>query len=406
VTYRSWGLNREVSGLSWVGRDGRLRPPGPPPTAQGRTRARLGLLILLALLAAAVAPALGRLPAAAATRPPGPRVAGKVGILVDAGTGDVLWGRGQSKVVPPASLTKLLTAITVRASLGQREVAVTGLDAARRPARRLALRPGQPILVEQALQALMIVSANDAAVVLADRAAGSRHRFGIAMNAQSRRLGLRSSHWRDPDGLDMPGHLSSAWDLAILSRAVLRDPWLAGVVRARKASFVRPDGHRHTLTAHSRFLLDYRGAVGITTGFTDAAGHCLAAAASRDGRTLIAVLLGGPDPPADAARLMDWGFGPGRVPRTGLRLPAYVPPASVAELLARPPARPAVGAAAPARFEPPRSRHEERGRGPVGPAPAAAVAAVAVLATAFVLRRHQVRRRVRRRLADRDVAPR
>jgi len=364
-------------------------------------RARLGLLTLLALLAlpaTTVAPA----PAAAvASRPPGPKVAGKVGILVDADTGDVLWGRSQSKKVPPASLTKMLAAITVRASLGQLEVAVTPPEAARVPARRLALRPGQPILVEQALQALMIVSANDVAVVLADRAAGSRHRFGLAMNAQSRRLGLRSSHWRNSEGLDMRGHVSSAWDLAILGRAVLRDPWLAQVVRTRKASFVRPDGHGHTLTAHSRFLLDYRGAVGIKTGFTEDAGRCLAAAATRNGRTLIAVLLDSPDPPADAARLMDWGFGPGRVPRTGLRLPAYVPPASVAELLA-PPAR--SPAAAAARGELVRSRAEDED--PSGPATAAPVATIALLATAFVLRRRQVRRRVQRRLANRGTAGR
>jgi D-alanyl-D-alanine carboxypeptidase (penicillin-binding protein 5/6) len=361
-------------------------------------RARLGLLILLALLTAAVAPA----PAAAAARPPGPKVAGKVGILVDANTGDVLWGRNQSKKVPPASLTKMLAAITVRASLGLQEVAVTGRDAAGMPARRLALRPGQPILVEQALQALMIVSANDVAVVLAERAAGSRHRFGIAMNAQSRRLGLRGSHWRNAEGLDMPGHVSSAWDLAILGRAVLRDPWLARVVRARTTSFARPDGHRHTLTAHSRFLLDYRGAVGIKTGFTDDAGRCLAAAATRNGRTLIAVLLDSPDPPGDAARLMDWGFGPGRVPRTGLRLPAYVPPASVAELLARPGARPAAATAAPARLELARSRAEAE-EGPTVPATTAFLATVALLTTAFVLRRRQVRRRVERRLANRGT---
>jgi len=296
----------------------------------------------------------------------------------------------------------MLAAITVRASLGLQEVAVTGRDAAGMPARRLSLRPGQPILVEQALQALMIVSANDVAVVLAERAAGSRHRFGIAMNAQSRRLGLRGSHWRNAEGLDMPGHVSSAWDLAILGRAVLRDPWLARVVRARTTSFARPDGHRHTLTAHSRFLLDYRGAVGIKTGFTDDAGRCLAAAATRNGRTLIAVLLDSPDPPGDAARLMDWGFGPGRVPRTGLRLPAYVPPASVAELLARPGARPAAATAAPARLELARSRAEAE-EGPTVPATTASLATVALLTTAFVLRRRQVRRRVERRLANRGT---
>src|SRR4029453_13900618 len=102
-------------------------------------------------------------------------------------------------------------------------------------------------------------------------------------------------------------------------------------------AFITPSGRRHTLTTRSRFLLGYRGAVGIKTGFTDDAGHCLAAAATRNGRTLIAVVLHSPDNTADAGRMLDWGFGRGRSARTGLRLPDYVRPASLAALLTRPP---------------------------------------------------------------------
>jgi D-alanyl-D-alanine carboxypeptidase (penicillin-binding protein 5/6) len=101
-------------------------------------------------------------------------------------------------------------------------------------------------------------------------------RFALATDAESARLGLRGSSWRNPNGLDAPGHRSTAFDLAILARAVLRNPWLARVVRKRHAAFVSPSGRRHTLTTRSRFLLGYRGAVGVKTGFTDDAGHCLA----------------------------------------------------------------------------------------------------------------------------------
>ena len=118
----------------------------------------------------------------------------------------------------------------------------------------------------------------------------------------------------------------------------MREPFsLARVVRLRRTAFTSPSGRRHTLTARSRFLLGYRGAVGIKTGLTDDAGHCLAAAATRHGRTLIAIVLDSPDNAADAGRMLDWGFGRGRSARTGLRLPAYVAPASVASLLVRPP---------------------------------------------------------------------
>jgi D-alanyl-D-alanine carboxypeptidase (penicillin-binding protein 5/6) len=209
--------------------------------------------------------------------------------------------------------------------------------AARQPARRLAVRRGQRLTVGQALEALMIASANDVAVMLAEGAGGSVGRFARAMDAESELLGLRHSRWRNPHGLDAPGHRSSAFDLAVLARAVLQDRWLARVVRARRVAFTSPSGRRHTLTPRSRFLLGYRGAVGVKTGLTDDAGHCLAAAATRHGRTLIAVVLHSPDNAADAGRMLDWGFGRGRSARTGLRLPAYVAPAGVDALLVRRP---------------------------------------------------------------------
>jgi serine-type D-Ala-D-Ala carboxypeptidase (penicillin-binding protein 5/6) len=298
-------------------------------------RARPILSVLLALAVALVAPPAP--PAVAGPPPAGPRVVSRHAILVDAGDGAVLWGRGSRTPRPPASLTKMLTALAVRASLDlDGQVAASRL-AARQPSRRLAVRRGQRLTIEQALEALMIVSANDVAVMLAEGAGGSVARFARAMDAESRRLGLRHSRWRNPHGLDAPGHLSSAFDLAILARAVLRDRWLARVVRMRRAAFTTPSGRRHTLTARSRFLLGYRGAVGVKTGLTDDAGHCLAAAATRGGRTLIAVVLDSPDTAADAGQLLDWGFGRGRSARTGVRLPGYVAPAGVTALLVRPP---------------------------------------------------------------------
>jgi len=292
--------------------------------------------ILPVLVAALLVAPPGR-PAAAAPAAGGPRVAARHAILVDADGGAVLWGRASRTARPPASLTKMLTALAVRASLDLDGRVAASRLAARQPSRRLAVRRGQRLTVEQALEALMIASANDVAVMLAEGAGGSVGRFARAMDAESERLGLRQSHWRNPHGLDAPGHRSSAFDLAILARAVLHDRWLARVVRMRRAAFTSPSGRRHTLTARSRFLLGYRGAIGVKTGLTDGAGHCLAAAATRHGRTLIAIVLDSPDTAADAGRMLDWGFGRGRSARTGLRLPGYVAPASVTTLLVRPP---------------------------------------------------------------------
>src|SRR5215211_1454317 len=305
-------------------------------TPSRRTVRWLRLLLILVLMAVVVA-AGGTGRAAAAPGAPGPSaVRARYAILVDPATGAVLWGRRSRTPAPPASLTKMVTALAVRASLDLDDVTVASGAAARQPARRLAMKRGQKLTVEQALKALLIVSANDAAVMLAEAAGGSLPRFARAMEAESRAMGLRGSTWRNPNGLDAPGHRSTAFDLAILARAVLRDPWLAKVVRKRHAAFISPGGRRHTLTARSRFLLGYRGAVGVKTGFTDDAGHCLAAAATRGGRTLIAVVLHSPDNAADAGRMLDWGFAHRGQAGTGVRLPEPVRPASVAALLDRP----------------------------------------------------------------------
>jgi len=311
-----------------------------------RTRRTLPLRLVRLLLVAAIlaaGPLPGQASATAATAAPravpgpGREVRARYAVLVDPATGEVLWSRRSRTSAPPASLTKMLTALAVRASLDLDAVTVASRASVRQPARRLALKRGQRLTVKQALKSLMIVSANDVAVMLAEAAGGSVARFARAMDAESQRLGLRGSAWRNPNGLDARGHRSTAFDLAILARAVLQDRWLARVVRMRHDAFTTPNGRKVTLTARSRFLGGYRGAVGVKTGFTDDAGHCLAAAATRGGRTLIAVVLHSPDNAADAGRMLDWGFGRGRSVRTGQRLPAYVAPASVAALLARPP---------------------------------------------------------------------
>jgi D-alanyl-D-alanine carboxypeptidase len=377
------------------------------PAMRSRRHLPLRLLLVAGVLIAGLVPGRAGPASAAPKAAPGPEgVRAGYAILVDPATGAVLWGRRSRTSVPPASLTKMLTALAVRASLDLDGVTVASRVAARQPARRLAMRRGQMLTVDQALKALMLASANDVAVMLAEAAGGSVARFSRAMDAESERLGLRASSWRNPHGLDAPGHRSTAFDLAILARAVLEDRWLARVVRKRHAAFTTPSGRRHTLTARSRFLRGYRGAVGVKTGFTDDAGHCLAAAATRGGRTLIAVVLHSPDNAADAGRMLDWGFGRGRSSRTGLRLPPYVPAASVAALLTHPPRtverhHPTVpGALAAAGLARVQATPAVSPEGSPAPWPwsdrqrvATGAGAVAALLAALVLAVHSIRRR-------------
>jgi D-alanyl-D-alanine carboxypeptidase (penicillin-binding protein 5/6) len=357
------------------------------------------VVALLAVLLAApppgrAAPGPGAAQPLAAVRR-GPVVVSRFAILVDPASGEVLWQRNPTVPRPPASLTKMLTAVTVRASLPMQRRLIVSPSADRTPANALRLGAGHDITVAQALTALMMISANDIAVVLAAHAAGSVPRFATAMDAQSRRLGLTSSTWHNPNGLDEHGNRSSASDLAILARAVLRDPWLARTARRRETvAFTTPDGQRRSLWNKGQFLRRYPGAVGVKTGFTDDAGRCLAGAATRGGRTLVAVVLGTPDPPKDAAALMDWGFGPGRDARTGLRLPAWVEPASVTELLE--PKPPVVATPAPAPVQ--AATHAHAPASPTEPLALAAGAVGACAATTGLVLLTMRLRRTRRRL--------
>jgi D-alanyl-D-alanine carboxypeptidase len=318
-------------------------------------RALIALLVVAALglvaLPQRAAVAAARTPGAQASTGSvaGPKVLAEGAILVDAASGAVLWQREGETRRPPASLTKMLTALTAEASLrADKRVTVSAKAAAVEPT-KVGLLVGRHLTVEQAIEALMIISANDMAISLAETAgkdpdggtsgtAAAEARFIKALNAQSKRLGMEHSTWKTPNGLDAAGHRTTPFDLAIAARAVLRDAKLARIVkRTEILRIVTPDGIRVSLRPRNGFLRTYPGAIGIKTGFTDNAGHCLAAAATRNGRTLIAIVLDSPNPSVAAATLMDWGFGPGKAERTGQRLPEYVEPISVEKLLAPPP---------------------------------------------------------------------
>jgi|1185.fasta_scaffold04593_2 D-alanyl-D-alanine carboxypeptidase (penicillin-binding protein 5/6) len=235
---------------------------------------------------------------------PIPGVGVAAGIVVDAATGRVLWMRRAHAPRAIASLTKLMTAhVIARGPLaGTFRVPAAALGL---PGETAGLRAGQRVAVTDMLAATLVSSANDAAAALALHRAGSIRGFSRLMNAEARRLGLKDSHYSNPSGIYDQDNRSSAWDVAQLSRAVLRDPRLARLI-ARKVVVTR-GGVDYVNT--NKLLWTYSGAAGIKTGFTDAAGHCLAAAATRNGRTLIAVVLGTPGSEFTAAgKALDWGF--------------------------------------------------------------------------------------------------
>ena len=236
----------------------------------------------------------------------------RAGLLFELDTGRVLWRRNPTRVLPIASLTKMMTALLV-ADLVPRggRVRITP-EALRYRGSGVGLLPrGRLIDVETMLHGLLLVSGNDAAIALAQRAAGgSVRRFVRLMNQRARAMGLACTRFSTPSGIRDAGNHSCAGDLAALARAVLRTPRLARIVRRRSAvlRFPTKGGKLYLYNTNPLLRPRYRGATGVKTGYTVAAGRCLVATARRGARGLGVVLLDARDPGRQARRLLDRGF--------------------------------------------------------------------------------------------------
>ena len=252
-------------------------------------------------------------------------------IVVDQATGVVVASSNDRQPLPPASLTKVLTALTAVAALPEGSPVPVSARAAGMPAHKLSMRADSVWTVEDTLTSLLLSSANDAAAALAERVSGSMEDFGGALDNLARHLQLGDAPvLQDPAGLDdnwsiRGGNLVSARDLAIAARALLAEPRLASFVAMPVAEFTDTDGVPHRLVNHNKLLTRYAGAVGMKTGYTKKSGRGLIAAATRDGRTEIAVVMNVADTYGWAASLLDAAFA-APLPATGDRLPA-IPPA-------------------------------------------------------------------------------
>jgi len=238
------------------------------------------------------------------------------GLLFDLNTGRVLWRRNPTRVLPIASLTKLMTALLVAERVPRSGRVRITAETLRYRGSGVGLLPrGKRIGVQKMLHGLLLVSGNDAAIALAQRAAGgSVQRFVRLMNQRARAMGLACTRFSTPSGIRDAGNHSCAGDLAALARAVLRTPRLARIVRRRSAVLPFPikGGKLYLYNTNPLLRERYRGTTGVKTGYTVAAGRCLVATAQRGPRRLGVVLLHSRDPGGQARRLLDRGFRAGR----------------------------------------------------------------------------------------------
>ena len=295
---------------------GRAGDSGPPSTAPASEPAAPG-----PLLDSGTAPLAGggTAPSPLAVRLDGTRDLVRMrlrrpprsGLVFDVDSGEVLWRHRPERVLPIASLTKMMTALVVvdrvpagaKVRITREALAYTGSGVG-------LFKRGRRIDVGVMLHGLLLPSGNDAAIALAQRAGGSVRAFVAMMNARARAMGLACTRFASPSGIVDRGNHSCAPDLAALARAVLRQPRLARIVRRRSAVLPFPSkGGRIYLYNNNPLLRSaYRGTTGVKTGYTKAAGRCIVVTVRRGTRRLGVVLLDSPDPGAQARRLLDRAF--------------------------------------------------------------------------------------------------
>jgi len=224
-------------------------------------------------------------------------------ILMDATTGRILYEKNADSQSLIASTTKIMTALVVaeqcnvldRVRIPKEAVGIEGSS--------MYLREGEILTVQELLYGLMLHSGNDAAVALAIYCGGTVEGFAELMNDKARQLGMKDSHFENPNGLDAPGHYATARDLAILASYAMENPIFYKTVSAKNVTV----GERY-LRNHNKLLWMYEGADGVKTGYTRAAGRILVSSATREGRRLIAVTINAPDDWKDHTDLLNRGF--------------------------------------------------------------------------------------------------
>jgi D-alanyl-D-alanine carboxypeptidase len=240
-----------------------------------------------------------------------PSLTARAAVVMDGSTGQVLWERDGSRPLPPASTTKIMTAIVALESGRLEESLRVSAEAAATAPSGINLRTGQRMRLRDLLYALLLNSANDAAEVIAEGVGGSRAGFAALMNERARTLGAEAAHFENPHGLTAKGHVASARDLAVILRHGLRLPLLRDILETRTARvpIEAPRSRWVSLRSHNRLLVGHDPRVIGKTGYTRAARRCFVGAARDGDREVIVAVLGSTDLWGDTKRLIAYGLG-------------------------------------------------------------------------------------------------
>jgi D-alanyl-D-alanine carboxypeptidase len=235
---------------------------------------------------------------------------------MDAATGKILYQREPDLRLPPASTTKVTTAIlTLESGHKLSELLTVSKAATRVPASKLYLRPGQKLTIEDLLYGVMLSSANDASNVLAEGIGGSVEQFAELMTKKAHLIGATDTHFTNPHGLTAPDHYSTARDLVTIFQYAMRNPIFRTIVQTKisavnSSTTVRKKvvPRRISVRNHNRLLWNFEGAIGGKTGYTHAAQKCFVGAVQRNGATLLIAILGSRNLWGDTRQLLEYGF--------------------------------------------------------------------------------------------------
>jgi len=239
----------------------------------------------------------------------------KSAILMEASTGEVLYEKDADIPLPPASVTKIMTLLLVmeeieKGTLRYEDTVTASANACSMGGSQIYLKEGEQMSVDDLIKSVVIASANDAAVALAEHISGSEESFVARMNERAAELGMKNTHFENTNGLDdtVTNHSCSARDIAIMSRELLRHE---KITEYSKIWMTTVRNGEFGLTNTNRLIRFYEGATGLKTGSTSKAGFCISATAERDGMHLIAVIMGSPSRDlrnGAATTLLNYGF--------------------------------------------------------------------------------------------------
>lgn len=242
-----------------------------------------------------------------------PALSAKAALLMEAGSGKVIYEKNAHESLPPASVTKIMTMLLVAEAIERGDIDYSTVVTASEYAKSMGgstifLDTGEQMSVDNLLKGVAVSSGNDACVALAEHLCGSCEAFVDLMNKRAAKLGMRDTHFVNCNGLDADGHYSGAYDIALMSRELLKHTEILNYTTIWMDSL--RDG-KFQLANTNKLIRFYKGANGLKTGSTNNAGCCISATAKRDGMQLIAVVLGAPsskDRFADASALLNYGF--------------------------------------------------------------------------------------------------